>query len=104
MSLLSCLVTCSSGAPSTLTTIVIRETWGTSVGPTASDSMLNPRLENKMATRASTPGVSSTNTDNVCRDISRPTPNLVPWLVPPKFRHYWRLLRPSATPSHRDAL
>jgi hypothetical protein len=34
-SLLSCLVTCSSGESSTLTTMVIRETSACSVGPTA---------------------------------------------------------------------
>ena len=39
-SLFSCLVTCSSGKPSTSTTIVIRETAGDSVGPTARLSML----------------------------------------------------------------
>src|SRR5690349_24645025 len=37
-----------------------------SVGPTASESMLNPRLENRPAMRARTPGLSSTRTDRVC--------------------------------------
>src|SRR3712207_8393117 len=37
-SLLSCLVTCSSGDSSALTTIVMRETSGCSVSPTASRS------------------------------------------------------------------
>ena len=39
-SLLSCFVTCSSGLSSTLTTIVMRDSPGVSVGPTASESML----------------------------------------------------------------
>src|ERR1700743_2993759 len=66
MSLLSCLVICSSGVLSAETTIVIRDMSFCSVAPTASDSMLNPRRENSAAMRASTPGLSSTSTDNVC--------------------------------------
>src|SRR5580693_3026170 len=66
MSLLSCLVTCSSGCSSQSTTIVIREISACSVGPTASDSMLNPRRENRPAIRTSTPGLFSTRTDRVC--------------------------------------
>src|ERR1700758_5635002 len=66
MSLLSCLVICSSGVLSAETTIVIRDMSFCSVAPTASDSMLNPRRENNAATRASTPGLSLTSTDNVC--------------------------------------
>ena len=66
-SLFSCFVTCSSGFSSTLTTIVIRERPGVSVGPTASESMLNPRAANSPAMRVSTPGRSSTSTDSVCR-------------------------------------
>src|SRR6185295_4758747 len=64
-SLLSCLVTCSSGSWSTLTTMVIRDMSGCSVGPTASDSMLKPRRLNNPETRASTPGSFSTSTDSV---------------------------------------
>src|SRR4051794_37254594 len=64
-SLLSCLVTCSSGRPSTSTTMVIRLTDGDSVGPTASEEMLKPRRLNSDATRASTPGLSSTSTESV---------------------------------------
>ena len=71
-SLLSCLVTCSSGSSSTLTTIVIRETSACSVGPTASESMLKPRRENSPAIRASTPGLFSTSTDSVCLLIRGP--------------------------------
>src|ERR1044072_8157933 len=64
-SLLSCLVTCSSGRSSTSTESVMRDTSGFSVGPPASDSMLKPRRENRPATRASTPGLFSTRTDRV---------------------------------------
>src|SRR5688572_7628904 len=66
ISLLSCLVTCSSGDSSTLTTIVIRETSGCSVGPTARESMLKPRRLNRPAIRARTPGLFSTRTERVC--------------------------------------
>src|SRR6185436_18665837 len=65
-SLLSCLVTCSSGESSAFTTIVMREISGCSVSPTARESMLNPRRENSPATRARTPGLFSTRTDKVC--------------------------------------
>src|SRR5439155_27283885 len=65
-SLLSCLVTCSSGDSSTLTTMVIREISGCSVSPTDSESMLNPRRANRLATRARMPGVFSTSTERVC--------------------------------------
>src|SRR5690606_29766116 len=74
-SLLSCLVTCSSGESATFTTIVIREISLCSVSPTANESMLNPRRENSPATRASTPGLFSTSTDNVCLFI--PTSQVV---------------------------
>ena len=56
---------CSSGESSTLTTMVIRDMSFCSVAPTASDSILKPRRENSDATRASTPGLSSTSTDRV---------------------------------------
>ena len=65
-SLLSCLVTCSSGWAAASTTIVMRETLSTSVSPTASESMLKPRRENSPATRARTPGRFSTRTLRVC--------------------------------------
>src|SRR6478752_5481936 len=65
-SLLSCLVTCSSGNSSTSTTTVIREMSECSVGPTARESMLKPRREKRPAMRARTPGLSSTRTDRVC--------------------------------------
>src|SRR5215472_3005278 len=66
MSLLSCLVTCSRGCSSQFTTIVIREISSCSVGPTASESMLKPRRENRPAIRTRTPGLFSTSTDKVC--------------------------------------
>src|ERR1700678_2067542 len=66
ISLLSCLVTCSSGCSSQSTTIVMREISACSVGPTASDSMLNPRRENRPAIRTRTPGLFSTRTERVC--------------------------------------
>src|SRR5690625_3594348 len=69
-SLFSCLVTCSRGESSTSTTTVMRETPTTSVGPTASDSMLKARRENSVEIRARTPGLSSTRTDRVCLLIS----------------------------------
>ncbi len=65
MSLLSCLVTCSRGESSALTTMVIRDTSGCSVSPTASESMLKPRRANRPATRARMPGLFSTSTDSV---------------------------------------
>src|SRR3712207_4608790 len=65
-SLLSCLVTCSSGELATLTRIVIRDTSGCSVGPTARLSMLKPRRLNSPAILARTPGLFSTRTDRVC--------------------------------------
>src|SRR3954453_23090289 len=46
--------------------MVIREMSGCSVGPTASESMLNPRRENRAAMRASTPGLFSTRTERGC--------------------------------------
>src|SRR5580704_11851657 len=67
MSLFSCLVTCSSGCSSQLTTIVIREISSCSVGPTARESMLKPRRANSPAILTRTPGLFSTSTDKVCR-------------------------------------
>src|SRR3954452_11082160 len=62
ISLLSCLVICSSGADSASTTIVIRLKRSSSVGLTASDTMLNPRRANMPDTRVSTPNLFSTRT------------------------------------------
>src|SRR5258706_12241406 len=47
------------------TTMVMRETSGFAVRPTASESMLNARGWNNQATRVSTPGLFSTYTTNV---------------------------------------
>src|SRR5204862_6636329 len=48
-----------------LTTMVIRETEGSSVSPTARLSMLNPRAANRVEMRASTPNLFSTMTEIV---------------------------------------
>ncbi len=65
-SLWSCLVTWSIGwtAPSSVS--VTRETSGSSVGPTASVSMLKPRRLNSPAMRARTPGRFSTMSERMC--------------------------------------
>src|SRR6266566_8387191 len=65
MSLFSCSVTCCTGVDAPSTTIVMRLTRSSCVGPTASDEMLNARRENRPATCASTPGLFSTRTDSV---------------------------------------
>src|SRR5215207_2200625 len=62
MSLFNCLVICSSGADSASTTIVMRLKRSSSVGLTASDTMLKPRRANSPATRESTPNLFSTRT------------------------------------------
>src|SRR5215469_15389298 len=116
ISLLSCLVTCSSGWSAQLTTIVIREISSCSVGPTASESMLKPRRENRPAARTSTPGLFSTSTDSVCllaagscsrrrgaMLLIRSRPNPVPCSAPPRCRRCWFLPPPSATPSRHGA-
>ena len=46
--------------------IVMRETFGSSVGPTASDSMLKPRRANMPEILARTPGLFSTSTLRTC--------------------------------------
>ena len=65
-SLWSCFVTWSIGwtAPSRVS--VIREMSGSSVGPTASVSMLKPRRLNRPAIRARTPGRFSTSSERMC--------------------------------------
>jgi hypothetical protein len=65
-SLWSCLVTWSIGCRAPSTVSVTRESVGSSVGPTASVWMLNPRRENRPAIRASTPGLFSTSNDRMC--------------------------------------
>src|SRR5579883_734761 len=66
ISLLSCLMICSrtSGSPST--TMIMRETVGCSVTPTARLWMLYPLRRNSPATFIRTPGVLSTRTEMVC--------------------------------------
>src|SRR3954447_21180265 len=44
----------------------MRDRVGSSVGPTASVPMLNPRRANRPAMRASTPGLFSTRIDRMC--------------------------------------
>src|SRR5262249_13979280 len=66
ISLLSCFEICSSERSSPPTTIVMRETVGSSVMLTASDSMLKPRRANRPQTRARTPGWFSTRAVIVC--------------------------------------
>ena len=46
-----------------------------SVGPTASEEMLNARRENRPATCDSTPGLFSTSTESVCVVIRSPFPD-----------------------------
>ena len=73
-SLLSCLRICSMIWSSPLVTTVIRETAGSMVSATDSDSMLNPRPENSPATRLKTPNSFSTMTEIVWRIPSLPLP------------------------------
>src|SRR3954454_15013120 len=53
---------CSNGDDSASTTIVMQLKRSSSVALTASDMMLNPRRENRPATRESTPALFSTTT------------------------------------------
>src|SRR5271169_6764277 len=70
-SLLSCLLICSSVWSSPVATRTMRETVGSSGSSlTVKDSILKPRLENRPATRASTPNSFSTRTDMVWLGIS----------------------------------
>src|SRR4051812_38984933 len=70
MSLLSCLVTCSSGSSSTSTTTVMRESPGISVVPTARLSMLKPRRAKSPATLVSRPGLFSTSRERTWVDMA----------------------------------
>ena len=65
-SLCSCLVTWSIGCTAPSSVSVIREVSGSSVGPTASVSMLKPRRLNRPAIRARTPGWFSTSSERMC--------------------------------------
>ena len=76
-SLWSCLVTWSIGCAAPSTVRVKREIDGSSVGPTARDSMLNPRRANSPAIRASTPGLFSLRIDRTClRPVLTPAGDL----------------------------
>ena len=65
ISLVSCFTICSIGVSSASTTMVMRDRWASSVGATASETMLYPRREISEVTRARTPNLFSTRTDNV---------------------------------------
>src|SRR3954467_90925 len=65
-SLCSCLVTWSIGCSAPSSVSVMREMSSSSVGPTDSVSMLNPRRAKSPAMRVSTPGLFSTRIDSVC--------------------------------------
>ena len=66
ISLFSCFSTCSTTLLPLSTMMVMRETVGSSVTPTASDSMLNARRENRPVIRFRTPAWFSTSTEMVC--------------------------------------
>ena len=65
-SLCSCFVTWSIGCSAPSTVSVTRDSVGSSVGPTASVSMLKPRRANSPAMRVSTPGLFSTRIERMC--------------------------------------
>src|SRR3990170_1386765 len=69
-SLRSCLANCSVRSGGVSTTIVIRETSGSSVGPTERLWMFTPRRRISPATRTSTPGWFSTSTEIVAVCVS----------------------------------
>ena len=65
-SLFSCFSTCSTTLLPLSTMMVIREMVGSSVTPTARESMLKARRENSPVIRLSTPAWFSTSTEMVC--------------------------------------
>ena len=65
-SLCSCFVTWSIGCTAPSSVSVMREIVSSSVGPTASVSMLNARRANRPATRVRTPGLFSTRIERMC--------------------------------------
>ena len=65
-SLCSCLVTWSIGCIAPSRVSVMRESVSSSVGPTASVSMLNPRRANSPAILVRTPGLFSTRIERMC--------------------------------------
>ena len=66
MSLFSCFSTCSTTLLPLSTMMVMREMVGSSVTPTARESMLKARRENSPVMRLSTPAWFSTRTEIVC--------------------------------------
>src|SRR5260370_8434922 len=76
ISLFSCLVTCSRGCSSQLTTMVMREISSCSVGPTASESMLK-------LLRALTPAATTTTTPLFPTPTPPPPPPIPPLPPPP---------------------
>ena len=71
-SLFSCFSTCSTTLLPLSTMMVMRETVGSSVGPTASDSMLKARREKRPVIRFSTPAWFSTRAEMVCFIVPPP--------------------------------
>src|SRR5688572_1319857 len=65
-SLCSCLVTWSIGCIAPSSVSVMRDSDSSSVGPTASVSMLNPRRANSPEIRVRTPGLFSTRIERMC--------------------------------------
>ena len=90
-SLCSCLVTWSIGCDGAVEHDRHARHRRSSVGPTASVSMLNPRRANRPAMRVSTPGLFSTSTDSTCLrpvwmlpgglEILEPQDLLCPWFA-----------------------
>ena len=76
ISLLSCLVICSTIWSSPRVTIVMREALGSCVSATVRLSMLKPRPEKRPATRARTPNLFSTRTEIVCFVVIVATPQM----------------------------
>ena len=73
ISLLSCFSTCSTTLLPLSTMMVMREMVGSSVTPTARDSMLKARRENRPVIRFSAPAWFSTRTEMVCFMASPPS-------------------------------
>ena len=73
-SLLSCFSTCSTTLLPLSTMMVMREMVGSSVTPTARESMLKARRENSPVMRLSTPAWFSTRMEMVCFIRSPPLP------------------------------
>src|SRR5690349_11345249 len=77
--------------------MVIRLRLASSVGPTASESMLNPRRAKRPAQRVRTPGRFWTSTLSVCRLIRASKRGLAPFATGPgpfRTRRSYALLHP----------